>query len=158
MSGSASRSKFARFVKRRLMLLMLKLAIFIGSEGAIAVTVGKDPVVFSRDLPTLKAAPKPDPHCRHSLRSQASRRRRRFHPRHSSSGQTAGSRVGSAVASAIPARRDHYTPRAVAVLRRWSRRGERPGICRALGAYRRRGSRPTSARPFHYRRKAGSRL
>ena len=30
MSGSASRSQFSRFVKRRLMLLMLKLAIFIG--------------------------------------------------------------------------------------------------------------------------------
>ena len=30
MSGSASRSQLSRFVKRRLMLLMLKLAIFIG--------------------------------------------------------------------------------------------------------------------------------
>src|ERR1700722_4571856 len=31
MSGAASRSQFSRFAKRRLMLLMLKLAIFIGS-------------------------------------------------------------------------------------------------------------------------------
>jgi hypothetical protein len=34
MSGSASRSQFSRFVKRRLMLLILKLAIFIGSDGS----------------------------------------------------------------------------------------------------------------------------
>ena len=31
MSGSASRSQLSRFAKRRLTLLMLKLAIFIGS-------------------------------------------------------------------------------------------------------------------------------
>jgi hypothetical protein len=34
MSGAASRSQFSRFAKRRLMLLMLKLAIFIGSDGS----------------------------------------------------------------------------------------------------------------------------
>jgi hypothetical protein len=34
MSGSASRSQLSRFDKRRLMLLMLKLAIFIGSDGS----------------------------------------------------------------------------------------------------------------------------
>ena len=34
MSGSASRSQLSRFGKRRLMLLMLKLAIFIGSDGS----------------------------------------------------------------------------------------------------------------------------
>ena len=32
MSGSASRSQFSRFDKRRLMLLMLKLAIFISGS------------------------------------------------------------------------------------------------------------------------------
>ena len=34
MSGSASQSQFSRFVKRRLMLLILKLAIFIDSDGS----------------------------------------------------------------------------------------------------------------------------
>ena len=40
MSGSASRSQFSRFVKRRLTLLMVKLAIFIGlGRGASASTL-----------------------------------------------------------------------------------------------------------------------
>src|SRR5271170_4799805 len=48
MSGSASRSQFSRFVKRRLMLLILKLAIFIGHAEA------NEALPFSVEVPALR--------------------------------------------------------------------------------------------------------
>jgi hypothetical protein len=54
MSASASRSQVSKFVKRRLMLLILKLAIFIGSSSSECIDfdgretccrpLGRDPV------------------------------------------------------------------------------------------------------------------
>jgi hypothetical protein len=44
MSGWASRSQCNRFFKRRLMSLILKLAIFIGSaSGELSTQTGKNP-------------------------------------------------------------------------------------------------------------------
>jgi len=58
MSGSASRGQSSRFVKRRLMLLILKLAIFIASGSgecidsdgreACCLRSRRDPVVLDR--------------------------------------------------------------------------------------------------------------
>jgi hypothetical protein len=50
MSGSASRNQWSRFVKRRLMLLILKLAIFIRqaeATEAIPVSVEVPALGFS---------------------------------------------------------------------------------------------------------------
>jgi hypothetical protein len=89
MLGSASRSQSRRLLKRRLMLLMLKLAIFIGSDGSDRGDCWKRARSSQSRPGHFRAALKPDPPCRHSLRSGAFRRRRRFHRRHSSTGQIA---------------------------------------------------------------------
>jgi hypothetical protein len=50
MSASASQSQFTRFVKRRLALLILKLAIFIGSGSSERIDFdGTEPVAGGRD-------------------------------------------------------------------------------------------------------------
>jgi hypothetical protein len=63
MSGAVSRSQLSRFPKRRLMLLMLKLAIFIGSDRSENISGRLAPSVVhpNQNLMQSKVSERPAP-------------------------------------------------------------------------------------------------